>query len=81
MRRLTMLVTVVLVMTVMLVASAGGAQGLAGTSGTVIIDRTPSGAPVDLAVCELLAGDSALFEWRAGGEVCWVNSPVSADNF
>ena len=81
MRRLRMLVAMVVLTAAMLVASAGVAQALASTPGTVKIVRVPSGVPVDLAVCEVLAGDSAMFEWRAGGEVCWVNSPVSADDF
>jgi hypothetical protein len=78
MRRFIMLATVALVMTAMLVASAGIAQGL--PIRTVTIERLPSSVPVDLAVCEVLADDSAMFDWRAGGEVCWVNSPVSADD-
>ncbi len=74
MRRLMVLVTVALLMTAMLVASAGSAQGLAQTSGTVKIEKVPSGVPVDPAACETVAGVAG-FEWRAGGEVCWLTLP------
>jgi hypothetical protein len=42
------------------------------------IARPKFGQPVPTAVCSVLAeeGDSGLFEWRQGGEVCWFTPPV-----
>jgi phosphate-selective porin len=74
MRRFVVLVTVVVLMTAMLAASAQSAQGLASTAGTVKTVRTPSGVPVEATACETVAGVAG-FEWRAGGEVCWLNLP------
>jgi hypothetical protein len=69
-----MLVTVALLMTAMLVASAGAAQAL----GPQI--RLPFGSgegkPVEPATtCETTAGVAA-FEWRSGGQACWITFPA-----
>ena len=72
MRRLVVLVTVALLMVAMLVSSAGSAQAIMG--------RVPFGPDGGVAVprtaCTVLADDSAMYEWRAGGRVCWANNPV-----
>ncbi len=38
---------------------------------------TVKGTAVEDTVCEVLAGESGMFEWRSGG-VCWVVHPVTA---
>jgi hypothetical protein len=72
-RRIMGLVAVVLVMTAMLAASVAPAMAV------VAAHRQPVGpawgVPVTTTACETVAGIAG-FEWRAGGEVCWLNLPV-----
>ncbi len=77
MRRLIVLVTVVLVMVVMSVATLVPAfavtmepdDGNPQRRGPAWGERVPTTA------CDTVAG-TAGFEWRAGGDVCWLNLPV-----
>jgi hypothetical protein len=75
MRRFMVLVTVVLLMMAMLVATLTPAFAV-----TLEPDdgnpRGPKwGVPVTTSACSTVAGVAG-FEWRAGGEVCWLNLPV-----
>jgi hypothetical protein len=78
MRRLILLVTLAVLMATMLVASAGAAQALR------LVGRVPFGPGAGFStshtVCTTAVGSSAnalqMFEWRAGGEVCWINAPA-----
>jgi hypothetical protein len=73
MRRLMLLVMLVLFMTAFLAMSAGAAQA---------VGRVPfgpsGGIPVDQTICSVLTDGTpgAMFEWRAEGQVCWVNFPA-----
>jgi hypothetical protein len=75
MKRLMLLVTVALLMAAMLLAGTAPAMAaairppIAGIMGG-------GGVPVDPAVCGALADGSAMFGWRAGGEVCWFTPPA-----
>jgi hypothetical protein len=75
MRRLMVLVTVVLLMTAMLVvATAEAAEALQ------LVGRVPFGSQRGTAIeptsaCETLAGVAA-FEWRSGGQACWITFPA-----
>jgi len=63
-RLVRVLVVAVVVTTMLVVASAPAfARALRG------------GLAVEPAACELLADGPGLFEWRAGGEVCWFTPP------
>jgi len=65
-RTVRVLVVAVIVATMLVVASAPAfARPLRG------------GLATEPAACQLLANGSGTFEWRAGGTVCWVNSPVT----
>jgi len=74
MRRFIVLVTVALLMLTILVASAGVAQAI----------RAPfmpgGGFSTSHTVCTTAVGINAyglqMFEWRVGGEVCWINAPA-----
>ena len=76
MRRFMVLGTVVVLMAAMLVASAGAAQAFVG--------RVPfgpqGGFPTSHTVCSTAVGSNAnalkMFEWRSGGQVCWINAPA-----
>jgi uncharacterized BrkB/YihY/UPF0761 family membrane protein len=74
MRRFWVLVTVVVLMTAMLMASVAPAMAV------VAAHRHPVGpawgVPVSTAACETVAGVGG-FEWRGGGDVCWLNLPVA----
>ena len=78
MRRLMVLVSAALLMLTILVASAGAAQALR------LVGRVPfgpgGGFSTSHTACNTAVGSSAnalqMFEWRAGGEVCWINAPA-----
>jgi hypothetical protein len=78
MRRLILLVTLAVLMATMLVASAGAAQALQ------FVGRVPfgpsGGFSTSHSVCTTVVDSNAntlqMFEWRAGGEVCWINAPA-----
>ena len=75
MRRIRMLVAMVLLTAAMLVATLTPAFAV-----TLEPDdgnpRGPAwGVRVPTTACDTVAG-TAGFEWRAGGEVCWLNLPV-----
>jgi hypothetical protein len=73
-RRFVLLVTASLLVATVLVLTASPAMAaalrppIAGIMGG-------GGVPVDPAACEVPADGSAMFEWRAGGEVCWFTPP------
>jgi hypothetical protein len=46
------------------------------TSTPAFARRAFGGVQVHPSTCQVLADDSALFEWRAGGKVCWFTPPV-----
>jgi hypothetical protein len=81
MKRLMMLVTLVLVMAATLVVAMaptfavtrGPDDGNLLTTGS---RAGPAwGVPVTITACDTVAGVAG-FEWRAGGDVCWLNLPV-----
>ena len=45
--------------------------------------RPKFGQEVPTTVCSAVVeeGDSGLFEWRDGGEVCWLTPPVMSGSF
>jgi type 1 fimbria pilin len=73
MRRLLM---VALLGAVMLALTALPAAAAASTCTDAASTCTVKGTAVEGTVCEVLAGESGMFEWRSGG-VCWVNHPVT----
>ena len=77
MRRFMVLVKVVLVMTAMLVATLTPAFAvtLEPDDGNPQRRGPAWGVPVSTTACATVAGIAG-FEWRAGGEVCWLNLPV-----
>lgn len=70
MKRLITVVLAAAVMTATMVAPAFA------TTGTVKWRGAGEGTAVSPTVCDVLADDSAMFEWREGG-VCWVVHPVT----
>jgi hypothetical protein len=78
MRRLFLLVTLAVLMATTLVASSGAAQALQ------FVGRVPfgpsGGFSTSHTICTTAVDSSAnvlkMFEWRAGGEVCWINAPA-----
>ena len=68
MRRFMVLVTVVLLMTAMLVASAAPALAVLRAEPKCCRVSPPT-------ACNTVAGVGG-FEWRAGGEVCWLELPA-----
>jgi hypothetical protein len=78
MRRLFLLVTLAVLLATMLVVSAGPAHALR------LVGRVPfgpsGGFSTSHTVCTTAVGSNAnalhMFEWRAGGEVCWINAPA-----
>jgi hypothetical protein len=81
MKRLMMLVTVVLVMAAMLVVAMAPTFAVTrepddGNPLTTGSRAGPAwGVPVTTTACDTVAGVAG-FEWRAGGDVCWLNLPV-----
>ena len=78
MRRLTRLVTVVLFVAALLMLSMSPALAITRTvdrASPVISAVSSGGTPVEPPwACETVAGVGG-FEWREGGEVCWLTLP------
>jgi hypothetical protein len=53
---------------------------LVAASAPVFARPLRGGLATESAACQLLANGSGTFEWRAGGTVCWVNSPVTEND-
>lgn len=70
MKRFITVVLVAALMTATIVAPAFA------TTGTVKFRGAQDGTAVAPVVCDVLADDSSMFEWRDEG-VCWVVHPVS----
>ena len=76
MRRIMLLVTVALVMAAMMVAMAMPALAVTPEPDDGDPRRGPAwGVRVPTTACDTVAG-TAGFEWRGGGDGCWLNLPV-----